>query len=339
MVFFASSPGASLISISTFSAVKSSMDLMRIFFLRAASSMEAMSESVVVPGGQFADDERAGDVRLRLDDRAQLDLARALGVAAGVHDAALREIGQQRERFALEDGDLRLDQLAEIVRQHARAQAHGDAFRAEHQQQRQLGGQRDGFLVAPVVAGDRLGELVVENLVAREVGQAALDVARGRRRVAGVDVAEVPLPLDEVTLLLQHDERVGDGGVAVRMELHAVADDVGDLDELAVVVAVERVQDAPLHGLEAVFQRGDGAVADDVARVRQEIAVHQRPERRIVRRRGCARGSPSGGRAGAVLPPSNSGSGASSGAGTASAAIRAVGGQRVALLVGRGRCR
>ena len=49
MAFFASSPGASLISISTFSAVKSSMDLMRIFFLRAASSMDAVSESVVVP--------------------------------------------------------------------------------------------------------------------------------------------------------------------------------------------------------------------------------------------------------------------------------------------------
>ena len=51
MVFFGSSPGISLISISTFSAVKSSMDRMRIFFLRAASSTEAMRESVVVPAG------------------------------------------------------------------------------------------------------------------------------------------------------------------------------------------------------------------------------------------------------------------------------------------------
>ena len=73
------------------------------------------------------------------------------------------------------------------------------------------------------------------------------------------------------------------------MELHAVADDVGHLDELAVVVALDRMQDAPLHGLEAVFQRGDGAVADDVARVGQEVAVHQRAEGRIIRRRGVGR--------------------------------------------------
>ena len=172
------------------------------------------------------------------------------------------------------------------MRQHPRAQSDGDALRAEQQEERQLGRERDGFLIASVVAGDRLGEFVVENLVAREVGQAALDVARGRRRVARVDVAEVPLPFDEVAFLLQHHERVGDGSVAVRMELHRVTDDVGHLDELAVVVFVQGVHDAPLHRLEAVFQRGNGPVADDVARVGQEILVHQRPEGRIVRRRG-----------------------------------------------------
>ena len=86
---------------------------MRIFFLRAASSMEAMSESVVVPAGKLPDDEHAGNVRLGLDDRAHPDLARALEVAAGVHDAALREVRQHLEGLPLEDGDLRLDQFAE----------------------------------------------------------------------------------------------------------------------------------------------------------------------------------------------------------------------------------
>ena len=125
---------------------------------------------------------------LALIDARSLMRARALLVAAGVHQAALREIGQQRERLALQDRHLRLDQFAKIMRQDARAQPDGDALRAEHEQQRQLGGQRDRLFVAPVVAGDELGELVVENLLAREVGQAALDVARGRRRVARVQM-------------------------------------------------------------------------------------------------------------------------------------------------------
>ncbi len=96
---------------------------------------------------------------------------------------------------------------------------------------------------------------------------------------------KLPWPFDEVTFLLQDHEGVADGGVAVRVVLHAITDDVGDLDEPTVVVLVERVQDAPLHGFQPVLQRGDGAVADHIARVREEIAVHQRPEGRIVRRR------------------------------------------------------
>ena len=139
----------------------------------------------------------------------------------------------------------------------------------------QLGGQDDGLLLAAVVGGDELGEVVVEELRGGQVGQAALDVARGGGGIAGVDVAEVALAFDEIAAVDQRDERVADGGVAVRMELHRVADDVGDLDEAPVVVLVQRIQDAALDGLEAVLDLGDGAVADDVGGVLQEIAVHQ----------------------------------------------------------------
>ena len=188
-------------------------------------------------GRDFLDDD--GGLVLDLDLGADLDLARAVLVAAGVHEAAGLEVGQALERLLLEDGDLGLEQLGEVVRQDARGHAHGDAFGAEHEQQRQLAGQGDRLLVAPVVAGHELGDLVVEHLRARQLGQPALDVARRGGGVAGEDVAEVALALDEVALVGQHHQRVADRGVAVRMVLHRVADDVGDLDEAPVVLVVQ----------------------------------------------------------------------------------------------------
>ena len=188
-------------------------------------------------GRDFLDDDRG--LVLDLDLGADLDLAGAVLVAARVHEAAGLEVGQALEGLLLEDGDLRFQQLGEVVRQDARGHAHGDAFGAEHQQQRQLAGQGDRLLVAPVVAGHEVGDLVVEHLVARQLGQAALDVARRGGEVAREDVAEIALAFDEVALVGQHHQRVADRGVAVRMILHRVADDVGDLDEAAVVLLVQ----------------------------------------------------------------------------------------------------
>ena len=143
-----------------------------------------------------------------------------------------------------------------------------------------LQGSVDRFLVAAVVAGDELGDLVVEQFRARQFREPALDVTRRGGGVAGEDVAEVSLAFDEVTLVRQHHERVADGRVAVRMILHRVTDDVGDLDEAAVVLLVQRPQDAPLHRLQAVGQVRDGAVADDIGGVIEEPAIHPRVQAR-----------------------------------------------------------
>src|ERR1017187_1591857 len=77
------------------------------------------------------------------------------------------------------------------------------------------------------------------------------------------------------------------------MVLHRVADDVGDLDEAAIVLVMQRPEDAALDGLEAVRQVRNGAVADDVGGVVEEAAVHPAMERQVdlargkwVRRRG-----------------------------------------------------
>ena len=106
-------------------------------------------------------------------------------------------------------------------------------------------------------------------------GGPALDVAGRRGLVAGEEVAEVPLLVYEQFLVGQHHEGRVDGRVAVRVVLHARADDVGHLVELAVVRLEQRVQDAPLDGLEPVVQVRYGPVLDHVARVVEEIVVEE----------------------------------------------------------------
>ena len=222
----------------------------------------------------LADDD--GLLVLALDPRPHPDLAAPVVVLADIHEPAGGEVGEELDGLLLEDRDLRLEQLGEVVRQDLGRHADGDALGAGDQQDRELGRQDDRLFVATVVGRPVLGEGLVEEGLAGELGQPALDVARRRGAVAGEDVAEVALALDEVVLVGQHDEGVADRGVAVRVELHRVADDVGDLVEAAVVHLGQRRQDAPLHRLEAVAQIGDRAVEDDVARVLDEVLPHQR---------------------------------------------------------------
>ena len=144
-----------------------------------------------------------------------------------------------------------------------------------------LQGRRHRLLVAPVVAGNEIGQLVVENFRAREFRQPALDVTRRRGRVAGEDVAEVALALDEVALVRQHHERVADGRVAVRMILHRVTDDVGDLDERPSSFSCSAHRMRRCTGFNPSARFGNGAVADDVGGVLQKIAVHRPVQRPI----------------------------------------------------------
>ena len=57
------------------------------------------------------------------------------------------------------------------------------------------------------------------------------------------------------------------------MILHRVADDVGDLDEPAVVLFMQRPENAPLHRLEAVRKVRYRAVANDIRRVFEEAGI------------------------------------------------------------------
>ena len=60
------------------------------------------------------------------------------------------------------------------------------------------------------------------------------------------------------------DERFAYGGVAMRVLLHGLADDVGDLVVAAVVHFAHGVQNTALYRLETVFDGRHGALEDDV---------------------------------------------------------------------------
>ena len=65
------------------------------------------------------------------------------------------------------------------------------------------------------------------------------------------------------------------------MILHGVTDDIGDLDETAIVLLMQRPENAALNRLQAVRQVGDGAIPDDVGGVIEEAAVDARVQRQF----------------------------------------------------------
>ena len=61
------------------------------------------------------------------------------------------------------------------------------------------------------------------------------------------------------------------------MVLHRLADDVGDLDELAPIHLLHAVQQAALYGLQSIIYMGYGTLEDDVGGVVEEPRlVHSR---------------------------------------------------------------
>ena len=175
--------------------------------------------------------------------------------------------------------DLRLEQFRKIVRQDFAC--HATAMPSvEHQQQRQLCWERDGFFVATIVARDEFGHLVVEDFIAREFGEAHFDVSRGGGWIARENIPKISLALDQVTLVRQHHQRVRDRNFAVRMVLRAMPGDRRDLDESAIILFVQRPQNAALRA-STVRKVRNRAVANDVGRVLKKAVVHPPVQRQF----------------------------------------------------------
>ena len=115
----------------------------------------------------------------------------------------------------------------------------GDPVGALQEQQGNFGGQGHRFHVAAVVGGDLFGDVGVEQRFARKRREARFDVAGRSRRITGEDVAEISLPVEEKAFSGEVDERLIDRRVAMRVEHHRLADDVGHFVEFLVVLLPE----------------------------------------------------------------------------------------------------
>ncbi len=230
--------------------------------------------------GQLGDREEV--FRAFLDFRAHFYFPAALAVVVigEIGGAAGGEVRQDAEIFPLQMIDRCAADVVEIVRQDFCGEADRDAVRAFEQDDGKFRGQCDGLLVAAVVAELPGRRLRVEEHILRERREARLDVARGRGVVAGEDVPEISLRLDEPAALGDADEGGADGGIAVGVQLHRRADDICDFVEAPVVHVPQRVEHAALHRFQAVVHVRDRAIEDDVAGVFEEpVAIMRRDGR------------------------------------------------------------
>ena len=199
-------------------------------------------------------------------------LAVAIFVLGDVDLATGEEIGEDLERSVPQVADLGFEEFDQVVRQDLGSHAHGDTVGSLGEQDRDLGRKDDRFPVAAVVGILELGEFRIVEDFPGQGSEAALDVARGGRIVAGEDVAEVPLLVDEHILVGQDHQGGGNRLIAVRVVLHGVADDAGHFVETAVVHFEKSVQDATLDRFQAIVDVGDSPVLDDVGSVLDEVA-------------------------------------------------------------------
>ncbi len=158
------------------------------------------------------------------------------------------------------------------MRRNVGRHADGDAARSVDDEVGNARGQHGGLERGLVVVGREVDGLHVDvgEQLAGDAHHAALGVTHGRGRIA-IDGAEVALAVDQGIAqgegLRQAHQGVVDGGVAVGMvDAHALADDLGALGVLLVVLKAHLahgVEDAAMHGLEAVADVGQRAADDD----------------------------------------------------------------------------
>ena len=207
------------------------------------------------------------------------------------NDAAGREIRARndadqildRQRRIVDQRHAGIDHLAEIVRRDIGRHADGDAAGAVDQKIGEARRHHHRLALGIVVVGLEVDGVLVEILDqrARHALKPHFGVAHGRGRIA-VDRTEIALAVDQRQAhgeILRHpDQGVVHGLVAVRV---IFTDDVADhARRLAirlvplVAVLVHRIEDAPVHGFEAVARIGQRARHDHAHGVIEVALLH-----------------------------------------------------------------
>ena len=202
-------------------------------------------------------------------DAAATGVVSLLHTLVAVYRATTREVGRLDILHQPFDSYLRIidvcyaavHHLGEVVCRHVGGHTHGDAVRAVHQQVGYLGGKHRRLYSLVVVGRHHIDGLLVDvgQHLVRYLLQLRLRVTHGRRAVT-VNRAEVTLTDNQSVahrprLCHTHQGSVN-RGVTVRVIFtHGVTHDTGAFLRRSVVensVLVHRVEDAPLHRLQAV---------------------------------------------------------------------------------------
>ena len=246
----------------------------------------------------LGDDDRLAIAAQRLDrnlaahdDRAAPGLVGGADTGAAENDAAGREIRSRndfdqfvnRQAGIVDQRHAGIDHLAEIVRRDVGRHADRDAARAVDQEVREARRQDQRLMLGAVVVRLEVDRVLVDVLEQRlgRLGHAAFGVPHRRRRIV-VDRAEIALTVDQRHAhgeILRHaHQRVVDRLVPVRVILaDHVADDARRLHVLLVgrvPLLVHRIEDAPVHRLEAVAHVGQRTRHDHAHRVIEVRALH-----------------------------------------------------------------
>ena len=187
------------------------------------------------------------------------------------------------KRRIADQRDAGVDQFAQIMRRDIGRHADGDAAGAVDQEIGKARRQHHRLVLVAVVIGLEVDGVLVDVVEQRHrrLGQPAFGVAHGRRRIA-VDRTEIALPVDQLQAhgeILRHaHQRVVDRLVAVRVIFaHHVADHARRFHVFLVgrmPLLVHRMQDAPVHRLQAVAHIGQRPRHDHAHGVIEVRALH-----------------------------------------------------------------
>ena len=211
---------------------------------------------------------------------------------AGGEVRPLHDLHQPRmlDRRVLDHFQRRFDHLVDIVRRDIGRHAHRDPAGPVGEQVGEQAGEDDRLFFLVVVGRHEIDRALVQpcHQADRGLGQARFGVAGGGGVIA-VDIAEVPLPLDQRVAqregLRETDHRVVDRSVAMRVVLaQHLADHAGGLLVSAVgreAQLAHRPQQAAVDRLQPVAQIGQRARGNRGQRV-DKIPLGQRGlERRV----------------------------------------------------------
>jgi len=241
----------------------------------------AAAEILGLPLGARAEAAAAGLVGV--DDRLAVVDDDATGREIRTRNELLHQRLDRRIRM-LDQMQRRVAQFMRVVRRNRGRHADGDARRAVSEKVRESARKNRRLLVFLVIGQPEIDGVLVDAFEQQpgDIGHAGFGVSIGSRTVA-IDVAEVPLPVDDgITLreiLGETDQRIVDRLVAVRVELtDDVTDDTGAFLEGRVWAnahLAHRVDNAAMDRLQAVANVGQRAVHDGRQRV-GEITLFER---------------------------------------------------------------